>query len=43
MKIDEKKIKLWSQLGQRAAFGLACLEIEKLYPNLMILTSDVST
>jgi len=43
MKIDEKKIKLWSQLGQRAAFGLACLEIEKKYPDLLILTSDVST
>ena len=43
MEIDEKKIKLWSQLGQRAAFGLACLEIEKKYPDLLILTSDVST
>ena len=43
MKFEDKKIKLWSQLGQRAAFGLACLELEKLYPNLLILTSDVST
>lgn len=43
MIIDEKKFKQWAQVGQRAAFGLACLEIEKLYPNLMILTSDVST
>ena len=43
MKFDDKKIKMWSQLGQRAAFGLACLELEKLYPNLLILTSDVST
>ena len=43
MKIDEKKIKLWSQLGQRAAFGLACLEMQKDYSDLMILTSDVST
>jgi transketolase len=43
IKFNEKKIKLWSQLGQRAAFGLACLEIEKKYPELLILTSDVST
>ena len=43
MRIDEKKIKLWSQLGQRAAFGLSCLELEKAHPNLLILTSDVST
>ena len=43
MNIDEKKIKLWSQLGQRAAFGLACLEMQKNHTDLMILTSDVST
>jgi transketolase len=43
MLFDEKKIKLWSQLGQRASFGLACLELQEYFPNLIILTSDVST
>ena len=43
MLFDEKKIKLWSQLGQRASFGLACLELQRYFPRLIILSSDVST
>ena len=43
MKIDEKKIKIWSQVGPRATFGLGCLELPETVNNLMILTSDVST
>lgn len=43
MVIDEKKIKIWSQIGPRATFGLACLDISEKEKNLIILTSDVST
>ena len=43
MKLDKSKIKLYSNVGSRASFGLACLELVKEYENLMVLTSDVST
>jgi transketolase len=43
MKIDNSKSKLFSSLGQRATFGLACLELIKKYENLMVVTADVST
>ena len=43
MVIDEKKIKIWSQVGPRATFGLACLDISEKEKNLIVLTSDVST
>ena len=43
MKFDEKKIKLFSTIGPRAAIGLSMMDMIKKYPNLMILTSDVST
>ncbi len=43
MEINEKKIKTWSQIGPRATFGLACLELSDKEKDLMILTSDVST
>lgn len=43
MVIDEKKIKIWSQIGPRATFGLACLDISEKEKNLIVLTSDVST
>ena len=43
MKLDKKKIKLYSSVGSRATFGLACLELTKEIKDLMILTSDVST
>ena len=41
--IDEKKIKLFSTIGPRATFGLAMLDVVKLYKNIILLTSDVST
>ena len=43
MIIDSKKIKMWSQIGPRATFGLACLDLSDKEEKLMILTSDVST
>ena len=39
----ENNIKLWSNLGMRATFGLIAMELAKKYPDLMITTSDVST
>ena len=45
MKIDTKNFKIWSQIGPRATFGLACLNLatEDKDNKLMVLTSDVST
>tara|TARA_B110000259_G_C14018203_1_gene402110 strand:+ start:862 stop:1836 length:975 start_codon:yes stop_codon:yes gene_type:complete len=43
MIIDNSKSKLFSSVGQRATFGLACLELIKKFENLMVLTADVST
>ena len=43
MKIEKSKIKLWSNIGSRATFGLVALELAKSINDLMILTSDVST
>ena len=43
MEIDSKRIKMWSQIGPRATFGLACLDLSVAEEKLMILTSDVST
>ena len=43
MNVDSKKIKLFSTIGQRATVGMCCLEIVKKYPELMVLTADVST
>lgn len=40
---DYSQIKLWSNIGSRATFGLACLEIAKKNNKLMVLTADVST
>tara|TARA_Y100000590_G_scaffold443795_2_gene573680 strand:+ start:362 stop:1321 length:960 start_codon:yes stop_codon:yes gene_type:complete len=39
----ESNIKLWSNLGMRATFGLIAIELAKKHPNLIITTSDVST
>ena len=39
----ENNIKLWSNLGMRATFGLIAMELAKKYPELIITTSDVST
>ena len=43
MNFDEKKIKLFSTIGPRAAIGLSMMDFIKKNPNLMVLTSDVST
>jgi transketolase len=43
MKTDSKKIKMWSQIGPRATFGLACLDLSIKEDKLLVLTSDVST
>ena len=43
MKLDKNKIKIFSQIGMRATFGMACLELVKEYPNLIVCTADVST
>ncbi|MBC8295140.1 MAG: transketolase [Pelagibacterales bacterium] len=43
MKLEKSKIKLWSNIGSRATFGLVALELAKSINDLMILTSDVST
>ena len=41
--VDKKNIKLWSNLGMWATFGLIVLELAKKYPELILTTSDVST
>ena len=43
MKIDEKKLRMMSTIGMRASFGLSSLEFVKEFPDMMILTCDVST
>ena len=43
MEINEKTIKLLSNIGSRASFGLTAVDLGKEIENLMILTSDVST
>lgn len=43
MIVDKSKSKLFSSIGQRATFGLVCLELIKKYENLMVVTADVST
>lgn len=43
MVINERNIKTWSLIGQRATFGLLALEIVKKNDKLIVLTSDVST
>ena len=43
MILDKSKIKLYSSVGSRASFGLACLELVKENKNLIVVTTDVST
>ena len=43
MIINERNIKMWSTIGQRATFGIAALELAKEMSDLMVLTCDVST
>ena len=40
---QNKKIKLWSNLGMRASFGMMAMDLAEKYPELIITTSDVST
>lgn len=43
MQITSKSIKTWSAIGSRPTYGLAVMELEKKYENLMVITGDVST
>jgi transketolase len=43
MNFDQKKIKLYSTVGPRASLGLFMLDFVKENPDLILLTSDVST
>lgn len=43
MIVNDKNIKMWSTIGQRATLGIAALEIAKVNKNLIVLTCDVST
>ena len=43
MLINDRNIKTWSLIGQRATFGMIALDLIKENNDLMILTSDVST
>ena len=39
----DSNLKTFSRIGSRATFGMASLELVKDYPNLNIITADVST
>lgn len=41
--IDKRKIKTWSLIGARATVGMYALELVSRDPNILILSSDVST
>ena len=41
--IDKRKIKTWSLIGARATVGMYALDLVNKDPNLLILSSDVST
>lgn len=41
--LDQKKIKQYSIIGQRAAFGLCINDLAKERDNLVVVTADVST
>ncbi len=43
MELNKRNIEIWSRIGSRATFGMVILELEKKYPNLMVLTCDTST
>jgi len=43
MIINNAKLKSWSRIGSRAAFGLAAMELGETVANLLVLTADVST
>lgn len=41
--INDRNIKTWSTIGQRATLGIAALELAKKDKNLIVITCDVST
>ena len=43
MELNSKNIEIWSRIGARATFGMVLLELEKKFPNLMVLAADTST
>ena len=43
MKIKPSKIKLWSNIGTRASFGMAALELGATKKELIIISGDTST
>ena len=43
MIINDRNIKMWSTIGQRATLGIAALEIAKKIEIFLVLTCDVST
>ena len=43
MIVNDRNIKMWSTIGQRATLGIAALEIAKKNRNFLVLTCDVST
>ncbi len=43
MELNNKNIEIWSRIGARATFGMVLLELEKKFPNLMVLAADTST
>lgn len=43
IEINDKLVKRWSRIGQRATFGLTMVELAKMTDDLAVLTADVST
>ncbi|OUX31812.1 MAG: transketolase [bacterium TMED264] len=43
MKFNSSMIKIWSRIGSRASFGMAALELGKIYKDLIIISGDTST
>ena len=43
MELNSKNIEIWSRIGPRATFGMVILELEKKFPNLIVLAADTST
>lgn len=43
MQLNNKNIEIWSRIGARATFGMVLLELEKKFPNLIVLAADTST
>lgn len=43
IQLSPKLARRWSMIGQRAAFGMAVMELREQIPHLKVLTADVST